>query len=91
MCHTILLLKFSTLIQSNCRQTTKKFVPARSMWLNCIFSELANTDERHSLTSDCSGVNRNSLGRCRTQADDPVKKVCYFYKSRDDELYNVYK
>ena len=45
VCHTILLLKFSTLIQSNCRQTTKKFVPARSMWLNSIFSELANTDE----------------------------------------------
>ena len=29
----------------SCRQTTKKYVPSRSMWLNRIFSDLANTDD----------------------------------------------
>ena len=33
------------ILQSNCRQTTKKYVPARSMWVNRFFSDLANTDE----------------------------------------------
>ena len=76
--------------QSNCRQTTKKYVPAGSMWLNRAFSDLANTDERHCLTIDCSGVNKNGPGRYRTQADDPEKQVCYFNKPCDDELYNVF-
>ena len=49
------------ILQSNCRQTTKKYVPARLMWPNRVFSDLANTDERHCLTTDCSGVNKNGL------------------------------
>ena len=78
------------ILQSNCRQTTKKYVPVRSMWLSRVFSDLANTDEHHCLTTDCSGVNKNDPGRYRTQADDPEKQVFYFNKPRDDELYNVF-
>ena len=73
------------ILQSNCRQTTKKYVSARSMWLNRVFGDPANTDERHCLTIDCSGVNKNNPGRYRTQADDPKRQVCYFNKSCDDE------
>ena len=32
------------ILQSNCRQTTKKYVPARSVWLNRVFSDLANDE-----------------------------------------------
>ena len=78
------------IFQSNCRQTTKKYVPARSMWLNRVFVDLANTDEQHCLTIDCSGVNKNGPGRYRTEADDPEKQVRYFNKPHDDELYNVF-
>ena len=78
------------ILQSNCRQTTKNYVLARSLWLNRVFSDLSDTDERHCLTINCSGVNKNSPGRYRTQAGDPLKQVCYFNKPRDDELYNVF-
>ena len=54
------------------------------------FAELDNADERHCLTFDCSGVNKNDPGRYRNQTDDPEKQVCYFNKPRDDELYNVF-
>ena len=60
------------------------------MWLNRVFADLANTDERHCLTSDCNGVNKKNPGRYRTQADDLEKHVCYFHKPHDDELYNVF-
>ena len=76
--------------QSNCRQTTTKYAPAPSMWLNRVFADLANTDESHCLTIDCSGVNKNDPGRYRTEADDPEKQVCYFNKPRNDELYNLF-
>ena len=72
--------------QSNCRQTTKKYLPTRSTWVNRIFNDLANTDERHCLTINCSGVDKNGLDRYRTQTDDPNKQVCYFNRPRGDEL-----
>ena len=78
------------ILQSNCRQTTTKYVPARSMWLNRVFSDLANTDGQHCLTIDCSNVNKNGLGRYRIQADDLFKQICYFNKLRKHVLYNVF-
>ena len=77
------------ILQSNCRQTTKKYAPTCSMWNNWVFIDLANTDEQDCLTTDCSGINKNGLGRYRTEADDLVKQVCYFNKPHGDELYNV--
>ena len=78
------------ILQSNCRQTTKKYVPVCSMWMSRVFVDLANTEEWHCLTIDCSGINKNGPGRYRTQASDPEKQVCYFNQPRDDELYNVF-
>ena len=78
------------ILQSNCRQTTKKYVPAGTMWLNRVSTDPGNTNERHCLRIDCSGVNENGPGRYRTEADDPEKQVCYFNKPRNDELYNIF-
>ena len=64
-------------LQSNCRQTTKKHVPDHSMWLERVFSNLANTDERHCLTTGCIDVNKNGSGRYRTQADDLEKGLLF--------------
>ena len=49
------------ILQSSCRQTTKKFVPAHLVWLNRVFCNLANTDEQHCLKIDCSGVSTTVL------------------------------
>ena len=78
------------IIQSNCKQQTKKYIPARSMWLNWVFIDLANTDEKHCLTIDCINVNKHGPGRYRTPAGNPDKQVCYFNQPHDDELYNVF-
>ena len=87
MCHTISLLKFLKVIVDKQQQ---KYVPASSMWLIRVFSDLAHTDEQHYLKIDCSGVNKSSPSWYRAQAYDPEKQVCYFNKPRDDELYNVF-
>ena len=52
---------FAKTLQSNCRQTTKKYVPSHLMWLNRVFSDLANTDEQHCLTIYCSGVTKAAM------------------------------
>ena len=54
------------ILQSNCRQTATKFLPACSVWLNSIFADHANTDKRHCVTTERCGVKKNSPDRYRT-------------------------
>ena len=60
------------------------------MWINRLFIDLANQDERNCLTIDCSGINKNGLGRYRTKADNPEKQVCHFNETRNDQVYLVF-
>ena len=78
------------ILQSNCIAQSKKYVPIRSLWLNRVFTDLANTNENHCLTIDFSNKNKNGPGRYRTSADNPDQQVCYFSKPHDDEFYNIF-
>ena len=77
-------------IQSNCILQSKKYVPARSLWLNRVFTDLANSHEKHCLTIDCGYINKNGPGRYRSSTDNPEKQVCYFNKPNDDVFYNTF-
>ena len=50
------------ILQSSCKQQSKTYIPARSISLNRVFIDLANTEEKHCLTTDCSNVNKNRPG-----------------------------
>ena len=73
--------KVAKILQSNCRQTTKKYVPVHSMWLSRVFRDLANTEEYYRTTGP---------GSYQTQPSDPEKQVFYLNQPIDDELYNVF-
>ena len=77
-------------LQSNCISHSKRYVSVRSLWLNRVFTDLANSDEKHCLTTDRSYKNKNGLGQYRSLADNPDEQVCYFKKPNDDEYYNVF-
>ena len=78
------------IIQSNCILQSKKYVPARSLWLNRVFTDLANSHEKHCLTIDCGYINKNGPGRYRSSADNPEKQVFYFNKPNDDVFCNTF-
>ena len=78
------------IIQSNCILQSRKYVPVRSLWLNRVFTDLANSHEKHCLTIDCGYLNKNGPGRYRSLADNPEKQVCYFNKPHDDVFYNTF-
>ena len=80
----------SKILQSNCITQTKKYLPVRSLWLNRVFNDLANSHEKHCLTIDCSYKNKNSPGRYTSSADNPDEQVCYFNKPNDDEYYSIF-
>ena len=84
------LSSVTKILQSNCVSQTKKYIPVRQLWLTRLFIELANSNEKHCLTIDCSFVNKNRPGRFRMQADNPEKQVCYFAKLNDDEFFNTF-
>ena len=77
------------IIQSNCILQSKKYVPARLLWLNRVFTDLANSHEKHCLTIDYGCINKNGPGRYRSSADNPEKQVCYFNKP-NDVFYNAF-
>ena len=68
---------------------SKKYVPARSLWLNRVFTDLANSHEKHCLTNEWGYINKNGPGRYRSSAENPEKQVCYFNKPNDDVFYNT--
>ena len=81
------------IIRSNCILQSKKYVPARSLWLNRVFTDLANSHEKHCLTIDCDYINKNGSRRYRSSAGNPEKQACYFISERikgdkfDDGIY----
>ena len=52
----------SKIIQSNCFLQSKKHLPARLLWLSRVYSDLANSHEKHCLTIDCGYINKNGPG-----------------------------
>ena len=78
------------ILQSNCILQLKKYVPVTSLWPNRVFTDSANSHEKHCLTIDCSFKNKNGPGRYRSAADNPDEQVCYFNKPNDDGYYNVF-
>ena len=80
----------SKILQANCISQGKGYIPVRLLWLTRLFTELANTHEKHCLTIDCSYTNKNGPGRFRTQAENPEKQVCYFGKPNEDKFYNTF-
>ena len=65
-------------------------VLAHLLWLNSVFTDLANSHAKHCLTNDCGCKNRNGPGRYRSSAGNPDKQVCYFNKPNDDVFYNSF-
>ena len=78
------------IIQSNCILQSKKYVPARSLWFNRVFTDLANSHEKHCSTIDSGYINKNGHGRYRSSADNPEKQTCYFNKPNDKVFYNTF-
>ena len=76
-------------IQSNCILQSKKYVPTRSLWLNRVFTDLANSHKKHCLTINCGYINKNGPGRYRSSVENPEKHVCCFNKPNDDVFYNI--
>ena len=78
------------ILEGNCIRRTNKYIPVNSLWITKLFIQLANTEEKACLTIDCTGFNPNGPGRFRTGAEDENSQTCFFNKSDDDHMFNVF-
>ena len=58
-------LTISRKFSYNCVYFFHVIVPLRSLWLNRVFTDLANSHEKHCLIIDCGYMNKNGSGRYR--------------------------
>ena len=85
------LTSVKRILEANCVRQTTKYIPVNSLWMTKLFITLANNkNDKTCLTIDCTSLNTNGPGRYRTEAADPDKHTCYFNKSDDDTLYNIF-
>ena len=78
------------ILEGACSRKTKQHIPQNAFWLNRLFFDLANTNDKICLTIDSSGVNKDGPGRFTTKADNPEFQVCYFNSKNDEQVYNEF-
>ena len=78
------------ILEGACSRKTKKYIPQHDFWLNRLFIDLANTNDKICLTTDLSGVNKDRPGRFKTKADNPEFQVCYFNSKNDGQVDNEF-
>ena len=78
------------ILDGSCVRKSSKYIPRSQLWINRLFIELANKNQKVCLTLDCSNTNRDGPGRFRSNADNPDKQVCYFNSPTDEQVYNEF-
>ena len=78
------------ILDGSCVRKTTRYIPRSQLWINRLFIELANRNQKVCLTLDCSNTNRDGPSRFRSDADNPDKQVCYFNSPTDEQVYNEF-
>ena len=78
------------ILDNSCLRKSSKYIPRTHFWINRLFIELANKNQKVCLTLDCSNTNRDGPSRFRSNADNPDKQVCYFNSPTDEQVYNEF-
>ena len=87
---TVPLSSIWKILETVCSRKTIKYIPQNALWLNRLFIEVANRDDRLCLTIDCSGINKDGPGRFWTEADNPEFQTSYFNSANDEQVYNEF-
>ena len=68
---TVPLPSILKILETASSRKTVKYIPQNAFWLNKLFIELANRDDRLCFTIDCSGINKDGPSRFQIEAGNP--------------------
>ena len=66
------------------------YVPHRNVWINKLYFDILNSQEKQCLTIDTRDVNSLGPGKFRTHADNDIKQVCYYNRNKTDTCFNSF-
>ena len=78
------------ILESACSRKTIKYILQNAIWINTLFIDLANRNNRFCLTIDCSEINKDGPGRFQTEADNLEFQTCCFNSANDQQVYNEF-
>ena len=76
----------SKILTSNCKKYTYQYIPTRELWLNRIYFEISNSNEKKCLTINCHNFNSIEPSKFRTNAEDGQHQICYYNRNKRDKF-----
>ena len=66
------------------------YVPTNQIWLNRLFFQISNSQEKTCLTVDTRNINDFGPGKFKTRADNAQEQHCYFNRSNTDSRFKCF-
>ena len=80
-------LEFYLLLQADIKMA---YVLHRNIWINRLYFDISNSQEKQYLTIDTHDLNALGPGKFRTHADNGTKKNCYYNRNNTDTSFNSF-
>ena len=64
------------------------YIPHRNIWINRLYFEIFNSQEKQCLTIDTRDVNALGPGKFRRHADNGTEQICYYNRNKTDTSFN---
>ena len=64
----------------------KTLIAHRNIWINRLYFEISNSQEKQCLTVDTCDVNALGPGKFRTHADNGTRQICYYNRNKTDKF-----
>ena len=85
--HSGRILKTLSLFASRQKNT---YVPTNQIWLNRLYFQISNSQEKTCLTVDTRNINDFGPGKFRTRDDNAQEQHCYFNRSNTDSRFKCF-
>ena len=85
--HSGRILKMLSLFASRQKHT---YLPNNQVWLNKLYFQISNSNEKKCLTIDTRDVNDLGPGKFRTSAENNLEQNCYFNRNNRDARFKSY-
>ena len=66
------------------------YISHQNIWINRLYFEISNSQEKQCLTIHIRDVNAFGPGKFRTYADNGTRQICYYNRNKTDTSFNSF-
>ena len=75
-------------LSSYCNRYTYKYIPHKRLWINRLYFEISNSNEKKLFRIDTRDIKNLRLEKFRTVAENGKDQICYYKRNRKEKLFN---